>query len=343
MTPEGIRAPQVDAWFRNHVPDCAPPLRWSLIAGGHSNLTYLGTDTAGRRFVLRRPPLGHVLASAHDMAREHRIVAALAGSAVPVAPVHGLCTDLDVNDAPFFVMGFVDGIVLHNRDVAATLDRDERQKLGVAVGTVLGALHQIDPVACGLGDLGRHEGYLERQIKRWTTQWELSRTEEVPAMEEAARRLRLRMPQQQRVSITHGDYRLGNMIVGAGKIRAVLDWELCTLGDPLADLGYLLNTWLAPEDMDGDVDDHMPSTAGGFPDRATLVSCYAGITGLDLTSLPYYQAFSHWRIAAIRQGVYKRYLLGAMGSARDFDLEAYRQSILNKAELAVELLAGLAS
>lgn len=339
MTVEGIRTDRVDAWFQQHVSGAQPPLRWSLIAGGHSNLTYGGVDAGGTRYVLRRPPLGEVLASAHDMAREHRIVAALASSGVPVARVHGLCTDTAVNGAPFFVMDFVDGEVLHDASVAARIDPSLRQTLGHDVARVLGALHRLDPVALGLGTLGRHENYLERQIKRWQTQWEHSKTEEVPAMEEAARRLLQRLPTQQRVSIVHGDYRLGNMIAAGGQIRAVLDWELCTLGDPLADLGYLLNTWLMPQDKCGDVDDHMPTTAGQFPAGEELVSRYAADTGLDLSALPYYQAFSHWRIAAIRQGVYKRYLMGAMGSQREFDLEGYRQSILRKAALAVSLLA----
>jgi aminoglycoside phosphotransferase (APT) family kinase protein len=339
MAVEGIRFGSVDAWFRGHVPGAEPPLRWTLIAGGHSNLTYAGIDARGKHYVLRRPPLGEVLASAHDMAREHRIVKALNSSGVPVAGVHGLCEDIAVNDAPFFVMDFVEGEVLHDAATAALTEPAQRQSLGHEVARVLGTLHQLDPVAVGLGNLGRHENYLERQIKRWRTQWELSRTEEVPAMEETARRLLLHLPLQQRVSIVHGDYRLGNMIVGAGHIRAVLDWELCTLGDPLADLGYLLNTWLMPQDRVGDVDDHMPTTAGEFPDGELLVKRYAADTGLDLSTLPYYRAFSHWRIAAIRQGVYKRYLMGAMGSQREFDLAGYRQSILRKAELALSLLS----
>jgi len=338
MGVEGIRRDRVDAWFRQHVTGARPPLRWTLIAGGHSNLTYGGVDSDGNRYVLRRPPLGEVLASAHDMAREYRIVHALATSGVPVAGVYGLCEDVTVNDAPFFVMDFVEGEVLHDATVASRVDPAHRASLGHQVAAVLGALHQIDPVAVGLGNLGRHEQYLERQIKRWRTQWEHSRTEEVPAMEETARRLLKNLPVQQRVSIVHGDYRLGNMIVADGRIRAVLDWELCTLGDPLADLGYLLNTWLMPEDRGGDVDDHMPTTAGGFPNGGLLVQRYAADTGFDLSALPYYRAFSHWRIAAIRQGVYKRYLVGAMGSQREFDLEGYRQSILRKAELALSLL-----
>ena len=159
-------------------------------------------------------------------------------------------------------------------------------------------------------------------------------------MEQALRLLGERLPEQAHAGIVHGDYRLGNLIVDQGRIRAVLDWELCTLGDPLADLGYLLNTWLAPDERPGDAEDHMPTTAGGFPPRETLVARYAAHTGFDLSHIDYYRAFQHWRLAAIRQGVYKRYLVGAMGSARDVDLDGYMAVIRRKAEAAVALLGG---
>ncbi|MGD9602220.1 MAG: phosphotransferase family protein [Gammaproteobacteria bacterium] len=337
---EGIDEPKVTAWLAAHVPALASPVRYSLIAGGHSNLTYACEDAAGHRYVLRRPPLGHVLESAHDMGREYRVISALADSGVPVARTYGLCRDVEVNGAPFFVMGFVAGIVPHDATVAAQLPMAERQRVGLHVAEVLAALHTLDPAAVGLGDLGRREDYVARQLKRWTGQWEQTKTHEVPAMDRALRLLGERMPAQAHASIVHGDYRLGNMIVAEGRIQALLDWELCTLGDPLADLGYLLNTWLAPEDRTGDVEDHMPTTAGGFPDRNALMARYAELTGFDLTHIDYYRAFSHWRIAAIRQGVYKRYLVGAMGRDREFDLEGYKTNIARKGEMAVALLGG---
>lgn len=337
---EGIDDARVGAWLAARLPALTLPLRYTLIAGGHSNLTFACTDAEGRRYVLRRPPLGHVLESAHDMAREHRVIAALAGSAVPVPPVFGLCTDPDVNGAPFFVMGFVDGVVLHDSAAAATLPDSVRGPLGLDVADVLAALHRLRPADIGLGDLGRHENYIARQLKRWRAQWEQTRTHEVPAMDAAARLLEARIPVQQRSCLVHGDYRLGNMIVAGGRVAALLDWELCTLGDPLADLGYLANTWLMPEDLCGDVEDTMPTTAGGFPACEALFARYAAQTGFDLEAIDYYRAFSHWRIAAIRQGVYKRYAVGAMGAERTFDLEGYRRNIARKAEMAVALLGG---
>ena len=266
---QGIAADNVTQWMAEHIDGLAAPLSFELIAGGHSNLTYSVVDQQDRTFVLRRPPLGHVLESAHDMGREHKIITALAGSQVPVASTIGLCSDLSVNDAPFYVMDYVAGPVLHDAEVAATVPAAERSALGEHVIDVLAALHQIDPDAVGLGDLGRKEAYLQRQLKRWSKQWEATETHKVPAMDESTRLLAERMPEQIGASIVHGDYRLGNIIVGGGQVKAVLDWELCTLGDPLADVGYLLNSWVAPGEGDEDI---APTAAGGFCSRDELAS-----------------------------------------------------------------------
>ncbi len=344
MTVEGINETAVTAWLAARIPDLTPPLTFSLIAGGHSNLTYRCTDAAGASYVLRRPPLGHVLESAHDMGREHRIVSALQGSTVPVAPTYGLCEDPEVNGAPFYVMGFVDGVVAHDAEAAGALAEAQRYSLGEDVIDVLARLHGIDPDAVGLGELGRKEAYLARQLKRWNRQWEATKTHEIPEMEETARRLEDRMPEQVGATIVHGDYRLGNMIVGPaaddpdrGVIRAVLDWELCTLGDPLADVGYLLNSWTQPGEAAADL---APTAIGGFPDRDVLCARYEAATGRDLSGIDYYRAFSHWRLAAIGQGVYKRYLVGAMGENRDMDLDAYKNSVHERAQAALDLLGG---
>jgi aminoglycoside phosphotransferase (APT) family kinase protein len=336
MAIEGINAGPVTEWLAARIPGLVPPLTFTLIAGGHSNLTFRFVDSRGAAYVLRRPPLGHVLESAHDMGREHRIVAALAGSEVPVAPTFGLCDDVAVNGAPFYVMGFVAGAVLHDAEAAARLPQAERASLGDHVIDVLAKLHQIDPDAVGLGDLGRKEAYLARQLNRWNKQWLASKTHEIPEMEETARLLEARMPAQEGAAIVHGDYRLGNMIVGDGAIRAVLDWELCTLGDPLADVGYLLNAWTQPGEDGADL---TPTGVGGFPTRPALCDRYTAATGRDLSGINYYRAFSHWRLAAIGQGVYKRYLVGAMGDRPDMDLEAYRTSVQTRAAAALALLS----
>ena len=333
---EGIALEPVTAWLSERIGALRPPLEFSLIAGGHSNLTYRFTDQTGAAYVLRRPPLGHVLESAHDMGREHRIVSALAGSAVPVADTFGLCEDPDVNGAPFYIMGFVAGDVLHDAAAASALTPQQRAQLGEDVIDVLAKLHLIDPDDVGLGQLGRKEAYIARQLKRWNKQWEASKTEEIPAMEEVSRLLDEKMPEQVGATIVHGDYRLGNMMVADGAIAAVLDWELCTLGDPLADVGYLMNNWILPGE---EPESTVPTTAGDFPDREALCARYAAATGRDLAGINYYRAFSHWRLAAINQGVYKRYLVGAMGDQEGVDLDAQLAGVKYKADVALELLS----
>src|SRR5688572_30070730 len=245
---KGIDAGAVTAWFEANVAGAQGPLTFDLIAGGHSNLTYGVTDAGGSRYVLRRPPLGHVLATAHDMSREHTIISALGPTDIPVPETLGLCTDEAVNGAPFYVMGFVDGFVLRDQKTAeAELDEAARRRAGESIADVLADLHAVDVEAVGLGDLGKHEGYIARQLKRWYSQFQASNEltkRPIPAMHEVHDRLAARIPEQQGVAVVHGDYRLDNCMVGPeGDVVAVLDWEICTLGDPLADLGLLQVYW----------------------------------------------------------------------------------------------------
>jgi aminoglycoside phosphotransferase (APT) family kinase protein len=337
--PKGIAPGPVTEWLVAHVAGLRAPLDFALIAGGHSNLTYRVTDAAGRRVVLRRPPLGAVLATAHDMGREHRIISALAGTGVPVPPALGLCPDEGVNGAPFYVMDFVDGVVL---DEAATVQKhfpggEARRGLGRHVIEVLARLHGVDVDAVGLGDLGRREGYVERQLKRWRTQWEKSKTRELPAMEEVYEALSADVPAQHGSGVVHGDYRLGNMLTGAdARIAAVLDWELCTLGDPLADLGYLMNNWAEPGET-GPASRGAaltPTAVGGFPSRAEMLAHYRELTGRDVSRVDYYRAFSYWRLAAIVEGVLARYLKGVMGTSANTDL--FRAQVDGLAAAALE-------
>ena len=335
---EGIRTEAVTAWLAEHLPRIKAPVRYALITGGHSNLTYQCVDTEGKRYVLRRPPLNHLLESAHDMGREHQIIDALQHSKVPVPACYGLCTSPSVNDADFYVMAFVDGLVLHDSVIADTLSLEHRHALSVHLVHILSELHLIDPEDVGLGKLGRKEGYLSRQLKRWAGQWEATKTDPIPAMEDSCRILKERMPEQHGATIVHGDYRLGNMIVAEGEVKALLDWELCTLGDPLADLGYLLNNWVSPGELEGE-EGLPPTAAGGFIQRDEICATYADNTGRDLSEIDYYRAFSHWRLAAISQGVYKRYLVGAMGDDQEIDLEQYKESVTQRATAAMELLS----
>ena len=332
---EGIHEENVTRWLVEHLGEITPPLSFSLIAGGHSNLTFKIDDAEGRAYVLRRPPLGHVLESAHDMPREHRIISALVDTQVPVASTLGLCQDQEVNGTDFYVMSYVEGVVLHSAEQSGLLTAQERQSFSRQMIEVLVNLHLIDPDDVGLGDLGRKEAYLARQLRRWTRQWEATKTHEIPEMDES-RRLLDTQPEQIGASIVHGDYRPGNMMVRDGGIAAVFDWELCTLGDPLADVGYLLNMWHEPGEVEPDAD-LAPIAIGGFATRDELCQWYSEGTGRDLSAINYYRAFSYWRFAAITQGVYKRYLVGAMGD-QEFDLESYKEGISRRAAAALELL-----
>lgn len=336
---QGIDIERVTAWLDSHIDGAQGPYTFDLIAGGRSNLTFRVTDVNGRRMVLRRPPLGHVLATAHDMAREHRIIAAVGTTSVPVAPALGLCEDPDVNGAPFYVMGFVDGVVLDSADKAAALPVELRHRASEHLIDVMADLHAVDVDAVGLGDLARREGYIERQIKRWSTQWENSKTRELPAIEEVRDRLGRSIPEQQGVAIAHGDYRFGNVLtdVEQGRVAAVLDWELCTLGDPLADLGYLGVYW---SDGDAVVRNNDPTPAGGFLPWADVVERYATRTGRDVSGIDYYVAFSCWRLAVISEGVYARYLHGAMGD-QGLDLAPMKAGTENLAERALDAVRRL--
>jgi aminoglycoside phosphotransferase (APT) family kinase protein len=336
----GVDSARVSAWFEANVAGVRPPLRFELITGGHSNLTYRVDDAAGSRYVLRRPPLGAVLATAHDMAREHRIIAALGPTGVPVPPALGLCEDAGVNGAPFYVMAWVDGVVLAD---AATVEKHfsmaSRWRIGESTIEVLAALHRVDPDAVGLGDLGRRENYLARQLRRWKLQWEQTKTRELPLMDEVHALLEAGIPEQLGAAIVHGDYRPGNAITGwDGRIAAVLDWELCTLGDPLADLGYLMNGWTGPGEVapTSRGATGTPTSAGGFPERRWMLERYHALTGRDPGRVDYYRAFQYWRLAAIVEGVMARYMKGVMGHAANLD--EFRAQIDAMAAAARELL-----
>ncbi|HET8620131.1 MAG TPA: phosphotransferase family protein [Acidimicrobiales bacterium] len=335
--PRGVDVPRVTTWFEANVADVAPPLHFALIAGGRSNLTYRVTDAAGHAWVLRRPPLGQVLATAHDMGREHRIISALAGTDVPVAPALGLCTDEAVNGAPFYVMGFVDGLVARNAEAARALSVEARARAGRQVADVLARIHAVDPAAVGLGDLGRTEGYIERQLRRWYKQWQNSRTRELPVVDEVHDALAARIPEQGPAAIVHGDYRLDNcLLTPDGTIAAVLDWELCTLGDPLADVGLLLVYWNDREDTRAALME-TSTTLEGFPSRAELIGMYAAQSGRDLSAVDYYRAFGYWKLACIIEGVYARYKGGVMGETSGFEGFALQVELLaNQAKAAVE-------
>lgn len=312
----GIEKDKVTRFFHQHVPGAEGELEFSLISGGRSNLTYL-VRGGGKQWVLRRPPLGHVLPTAHDMAREFRVLAALADTDVPVARPFALCEDLEINGSTFYVMEYRAGVVLAERipNGFATTEED-RRRISVALVDTLVRLHAVDYRAVGLEDFGRPDGYLERQVRRWSQQWERSKTAEAPEIEELIRRLNTALPTSPAPTIVHGDYRLGNMALDErdpGRVSAIFDWEMATLGDPLADVGYTLIYWTEAGDPQaaGGISAVSPfTTLPGFFTRADIVNEYARRSGRNVDAVDFYQVLALYKLAVISEGIYARFLQG---------------------------------
>ncbi len=319
---EGAPADVVGPWLAARTGEAA----WreatvALISGGKSNLTYVVASTAGQ-VVLRRPPTGHVLATAHDMLREARVIGALAPTPVPVPGLIAVEETGELLGAPFYVMERVVGHIVRD-ELPAGYAQTPAERATVAerlVGT-LADLHAVDPQACGLGSFGRPAGYMERQVRRWSTQWEATRTADLPALDALAGDLAARVPAHSEHAIVHGDYRLDNTILDpdeVGRIAAVLDWEMSTLGDPLADLGILLVYWRAAGESTA-LGGLTPSVSWmeGFPDRAGIAELYAKASGREVHDLPFYVAFGYFKLAVVVQGIVARIAGGAMGG-QDF-------------------------
>jgi aminoglycoside phosphotransferase (APT) family kinase protein len=336
-----IHEETVTPWMVENVGAVAP-LSFVLVAGGRSNLTFLVSDATGKRFALRRPPTSHVLATAHDMVREHTVISALYPLRIPVPQPLALCTDEAVNERPFYVMEFVDGAILRDRTQAeATFDVATRAAIGDNLAATLARLHDVDVDKAGLGGLARHEGYIERQLKRWRTQYDQMRVEGVDhagLVEAVGDQLAARIPVQQRVAVVHGDYRLDNTVLdGDGRVRAILDWEISTLGDPMADLGMLLVYWAEPADNMAPLLGSAPTTAAGFATRDQVLKAYASHSSLDVSEVAYYQAFGYWKLACIMQGVFARYSAGATAGDQG-SVSEYPRHIAMLAETAKQTL-----
>lgn len=284
------------------------PLSFERVGAGQSNLTFLVSDGAGHEWILRRPPLGKLLASAHDVAREFRILSGLQDTEVPVPRVHGLCVDPEVTDAPIMLMDFIEGHVIDSLESLESMPAETRRAVGLSLASTMGAIHDVDLEAAGLVDLASHSPYAERQLKRWHRQWEQSRTRDLPLVDELAARLRANIPEQKELSLVHGDFHLMNVITHPqdGNVLAVLDWELSTLGDPLADLGGLLAYW--PEADDEIVTGFTGPTLPGFPTRAELIEEYARATQRDVSAIGFWYVLGLWKIAIITEGVLRRSL-----------------------------------
>ncbi len=336
----GVDSDALLRWLAGARPDLrieAPEL--TLIAGGRSNLTYQ-LDGGPAPLVLRRPPLGHVLATAHDMGREYRVMSALERTPVPVPRMVAHCEDAGVLGAPFYLMEKVDGVIHRGVEDLERLDAAAGRELGHALVDVLAALHSVEPAEVGLDRFGRPDGFMARQLTRWAGQLAASRSRELPGVDELVERLALTRPASPRPALVHGDYRLDNVIFDSGRdgrIAAVLDWEMAALGDPLSDLGVFCVYW----DGLGGLGAAVPPTPGtlqGWPTRAALVERYAGAAGVPVETLDWYVAFGFFKIAVILEGIHYRHSRGlTLGGGFDGISEAVPVLVRR----GLEALAGL--
>lgn len=342
--PEGYKVAAVEAWIQENIKELSPPFKWTRLEGGHSNLTYLIEDQNGQPAVIRRPPQGELLPKAHDMSREWALISSLNPTSVPVPKAYGFCESPDVTGAWFYVMGAIDGKPLYNaEDTNRLVPEKEREAMSHSFIDVLADLHALDPDEIGLGDLGKKENYVGRQLKTWYRSW-TSSIEHANYDDPRAHGLQQffldHMPDQGMARVVHGDYGFHNCLIGPNcRVAAVVDWEISTLGDPLADLAYALNWFADPEDA-------VPQTADattappGFPTRRALAERYAERTGRDISKLDFYLGYNRWKTACILHGVYARYMAGQK-STEGIDLDGLRNRIdvaLTMAQQAVDRL-----
>jgi aminoglycoside phosphotransferase (APT) family kinase protein len=329
----GLDPEKVTPWLRANVPGAEGELGYELVAAGGSNLTYRVESVAsGQRYALRRPPERARIASAHDMSREWKILKALSSHpdcGVPVPEALAFCDDTSLLGAEFYVMGFADGRILRDTAAAADLSPAQARAATSSLVDVNVALHRMDVDRVGLGDLGRREAYALRQLARWRKQYETVKSRELPLVEEVHRKLAARVPKQQATSLVHGDYRFDNTVMDADfRIIAVLDWELATLGDPVADFAWSIMYWSDPEDA-YDFGSPAPSRNAAFPRRREVIELYAKRSGFDLSPLDYFVAFSWWKMACLVEGVVARIAAGAGGglAERGSDIAATRRRV----------------
>jgi aminoglycoside phosphotransferase (APT) family kinase protein len=318
----GIDRPKVVDWLRQAVGGTDHDFR--LIAAGGSNLTYEVVDGDGRRVALRRPPVGRALQSAHDVLREWDVLSALhEHAAVPVPEPLALCEDVEVTGAPFYVMAFADGTILRTAEDAEALDPDVLRAAGASLVDTQIALHGLDPDAVGLGDLGPPTGYVERQLDRWQRQYDDGRVRRVHLIEELHQRLsRSVPPSSDQPSLLHGDYRFDNVVIDeAGRVVAVLDWELCTLGDAVADACWSLQYWADADDDDTFLTSS-PTLAAALPRRTEVIGRYSAVSGRPLDDWPWFEVFGWWKMGCIVEGVHARRSRGQGAGAPSQALEA---------------------
>ncbi len=338
-SPEGYDVTAVEAWIKSNITGLTPPLSWERLEGGHSNLTYKITDSGGKEAVIRRPPQGQLLPKAHDMSREWALISALGPTPVPVPSALGFCESPEITGAWFYVMGCIDGRPLYNNEETLEwVPQDKRTTMAHSFIDVLADLHDLDPNEIGLTGLGKHDSYVGRQLKTWYRSWTSSiegAQMDDPRAHELQQFFLDNLPEQGKIRVVHGDYGLHNCLIGPdSKVAAVVDWEISTLGDPLADIAYALNSFPDPED-EIPIAPEAATNVPNMPTRSELVKRYAERTSRDISNINYYYGFNRWKSACIVHGVYARYMQGNK-SSEGVDLEHMRTRIEGALTLAAQ-------
>jgi aminoglycoside phosphotransferase (APT) family kinase protein len=336
---ERLATERLEPYLRAHRPAADGPLEVRQFGGGHANLTYL-LRFGESEYVLRRPPLGPVPPGSHDMRREHRVLSQLYAG-FPLAPrSYLLCTDHDVIGADFFVMERRIGIAFRQDVPAPWGDRPEVLRgVGVALIETLAALHALDPASVGLGGLGKPEGYVQRQLDGWIERWNNALTDEVGPAEPLVGWLRRNVPLARRTTLVHNDYKLDNMLLDPhdpAELTAVLDWDMCTRGEPLMDLGYVLALWAEPHEAAGTAEGRMPTWRAGFPTRREAAELYATRSGAEIDGLHWYVVFNVFRYAVILQQIYVRYTRGQTHDGRFAQFGAAANTLTERALTLIE-------
>jgi len=299
---------------------------------GRSNITFKIFDNS-ISYVLRRPPFGNKLESAHNMQREFKIITELSKNNLKVPKPILLCVDRSVSEDDFYIMEYIEGETIADNLIAANYSDSQKKEITVSFVSTLAELHTFDVLESNLKDLGKHSDYVERQLNRWNKQFRAQKVREIDDLDQATKLLFDNIPPQQRVSIVHGDYRLDNVRINNNSVAAIVDWELCTLGDPLADLGTVIASWSDENEIDTPFI-YSPSLSGGFPSRKEIIDLYEKKSSLNVSEIEFYIRLSFWKHAMIMEGVYVRYSLGYYGKVDKKDIEAFGQSTLNFAKKA---------
>ena len=318
--------------YISSVVDISEDFEFEQFQVGRSNITFKIFDDTNA-FVLRKPPFGLKLESAHNMAREYKIIKVLNENGLRVPKPLYLYNKKELSQDDFYIMEFIDGETIANNDVADNYKATEKNRITESFIKALSEIHNFDVISSELNDLGKHENYVERQINRWNKQFQSQKVREINELDSATKLLLNNIPSQQTVGIVHGDYRLDNVRVKDNQVVAVLDWELCTLGDPLADMGTVIASWNTKKEKDSPFI-YSPTLSGGFPTREDVIELYLNNSDLDLNDIEFYTRLSFWKHAMIMEGVYIRYSMGAYGKTNENEIESFKNSTIKFANKA---------